>query len=267
MDFSFDVDRLCFDECLIPRDYDDTDDPGSQSPPCFSFDTLIQPLSPLLSPPPAFHPRSDSLPPPELSPLLEFPRLDCKPLLCKVSARAGPEFDFQAACADRSLTFHPTDLGFLPTPWPDRKRTFGDLVNDFFTRKSSASSRFLHKLYNALTIAELDAAYFGLVGVAWVTDRVFKVDKVRFARLLGIKTIDGSLWHKQGNFPSHGFVEVSPADARRNLTPEQLEGVDFDVVRMVTHEANVFTRGVPPDIDERCRWNGRKKDETALSSL
>jgi hypothetical protein len=125
----------------------------------------------------------------------------------------------------------------------------------------------LHKLYNALAITELDPAYFGLVGVAWVTDRVFKVDKVRFAKLLGIRTIDGSLWHKQGNFPSHGFVELSPADARGTLEPEQIQGVDFDIVRLVTHEANAFVRGVPPDIDDGCRWNGRKKDETAMSSV
>jgi hypothetical protein len=63
-------------------------------------------------------------------------------------------------------------------------------------------SRFLHKLVNALKITELDRSNFSLVGVAWVNDNVIKVDKVKFARFLGIKSVDGSLFHKQGNSPS-----------------------------------------------------------------
>jgi hypothetical protein len=88
-----------------------------------------------------------------------------------------------------------------------------------------------------------------------------KVDKVRFARLLGIKTIDGSLFHKQGNFPSHGFLEMAPDEARCLLPSALLEGVDFDRVRLMTHEPGDFFKGCGLEILRKCRWfNGRRKE-------
>jgi hypothetical protein len=259
---------------LIPRDYDDCEyAPCPASPQLFASDTfdLLYPPSPLTPELPSFHPRSDSLPPPQCPPVFPAASLSPQPSFSPRpapaslarSARAACEEgkdDFVSACGDRSLTFEPNDLGFVPVPWPSRKRTFGDLVTNFFTRKSSASSRFLHKLVNALKIVDEDSAHYDLVGVAWVTDTILKVDKVRFARLLGIKTIDGSLFHKQGNFPSHGFVEICPADARKMLSPQELEGVDFDIVRLITHEAGEFSRGNTPDVEDKCRWKGGKKE-------
>jgi hypothetical protein len=138
-------------------------------------------------------------------------------------------------------------------------QTFGELVNEFFSRKSSANSRFLHKLVNALKLTDSNPGLFELVGVAWVTDRIFKVDKVRFARLLGIKAIDGSLFHKQGNFPSHGFVEICPEGGKAMLTAKELEGIDFDVVRLLRHESERFSRGHPPNMDELCKWHGARR--------
>jgi hypothetical protein len=102
---------------------------------------------------------------------------------------------------------------------------------------------------NALEIVVEDPAYFDLVGVAWLTDTVLNVDEVRFARLLAVRTSDGSLFHKQANFPWHGFAEICHADARKMLSPRELEGVDIDVVRLVTHEAGEFCRGRIPDIE------------------
>jgi hypothetical protein len=98
--------------------------------------------------------------------------------------------------------------------------------------------------------------------VAWITDRILKVDKVRFARLLGIRTIEGSLFHKQGNFPSHGFVEIAPEEGRRTLPPELLQDVDFDMVRLMIHGPGDFHRACGPDIMEKCKWfNLRRKDK------
>jgi hypothetical protein len=134
------------------------------------------------------------------------------------------------------------------------------LVQEFFRKKGSSNTRFLHKLFNALRISAVDRSHFNLVGVAWLTDRIIKVHKLAFARLLGIKTIDGSFFHKQGNFPSHGFVEIAPADGRATLSAEQLDGVDFDVVRLFVHEAGDFTRECGPDIQTKCAWvNSRRK--------
>jgi hypothetical protein len=254
-----------FDDSLIPRDYDDA---PYDSEFLFASDTLDLPnvAVPPAPDPWCFHPRSDSLPPPQCAPILvETPRPPDPPFVPFARAVCSPqpqlENDFQSACKDRSLTFKPYELGFLPKPWPQRKRTFGDLVSNFFTRKSSAHTRFLHKLVNALKMVEMDRHYFSLVGVAWVNDRVIKIDKLKFAQLIGVKSVDGSLFHKQGNFPSHGFVEVDFADARRTLRPEDLEGVDGDLVRLVMHESGAFTRGNMPDFDPRCKWNGGKKEE------
>jgi hypothetical protein len=137
--------------------------------------------------------------------------------------------------------------------------TFGDLVRDFFRRKCSAQTRFLHKLFNAIRISEVDCSYFSLVGVQWANDRVIKVDKHRFARLLGIKAIDGSLFHRQGNFPSHGFTEVAPTEAGRLLGPEVLADVDFDSVRLLVHSQGAFEKGCGPEVERLCAWANTRK--------
>jgi hypothetical protein len=169
--------------------------------------------------------------------------------------------EFQCACQNPLLACNPRELGFLPLLWPDRLRTFGDLVENFFRKKTSGDARFLHKLFNAIKLSEFDPSYFRLVGVAWVTDRVLKVDKHRFAALLGIRVIDGSLFHKQGNFPSHGFAEIAPDQARTSLNPEALDGVDFDSVRLFVHESNNFFRGCRLDLLIKCKWINSRKNE------
>jgi hypothetical protein len=60
--------------------------------------------------------------------------------------------------------------------------------------------------------------------------------------LLGIRTIDGLLFHQQGNFPSHGFVEIGQAEARQILSAEDLERVDYERMRLLVHQERVFVR-------------------------
>jgi hypothetical protein len=171
---------------------------------------------------------------------------------------------FKALCDDPTVVFHPRTLGFLPLYWPDGQQTFGDLVSRFFKRKNSSNSRFLHKLFNALIIQELDVRCREVVGVEWATDAVLRVDKLKFAQLIGVKTIDGCLFHRQGNFPSHGFVELSVEQARVLLPPHVLAGVDFDTVRLLRHEPGIFVRGCGPGVAEMCKWRSdRSKDGSA----
>jgi hypothetical protein len=181
----------------------------------------------------------------------------------------GSDTDFQIACGDAKLSFAPDELGFLPRHgWKDSEVTFGKLVESFFRHKGSAHTRFLHKLFNALRISDVDRAYFNLVGVEWVNDRIIRVDKIKFARLLGLRTPDGALFHQQGNFPSHGFVEITPSESKAMLSPEVLRDVDFDRVRLFVHRPGDFFRGCGSEIEKRCRWeNGRraKKDRFDLS--
>jgi hypothetical protein len=156
-------------------------------------------------------------------------------------------------------------LGFIPGRfWQNQDLTFGHLVQDFFQRKNNANSRFSHKLYNALKITLEDPFYIEFIGVEWVTDRVLKIDKHVFARLLGIKIIDGSLFHQQGNFPSHGFVELAEKNALQWVTPEILAGVDFDNVRLLVHQEGIVTRNCTEEDIDKCKWiSARKRNRAA----
>jgi hypothetical protein len=156
---------------------------------------------------------------------------------------------------DESITVNPHRLGFIPKKiWPDTAVRFGDLVTDFFQRKNNGQCRFYHKLYNALRITFVDPDRYLVMGVEWVSQTIFKVDKRIFAQLLGIKAVDGSLFHQQGNFPSHGFLEVDWRQAQESVDPECLAGVDFDDVRLLMHQAGVFVRDATDTDIANCKW-------------
>jgi hypothetical protein len=173
-----------------------------------------------------------------------------------VGSRTAVETDeFGLVCADGLVTFNPVELGFIPeSAWQDRKYTFGELVVTFFQQKSSGHTRFLHKLYNALRIVELDPFYSTFIGLEWVSDRILKVNKRVFGRLLGIRAIDGAFFHQQGNFPSHGFREIGPGEADGNVNAEDLDGVDFDEVRLLTHVSGILRRSSPGPVFLAGKW-------------
>jgi hypothetical protein len=206
-------------------------------------------------------------PTPHHDPNLLLPPLERVPLLAPARSAVAirdflnePDAAFDAVCANPDIALNPVELGFIPAhSWQDERVTFGDIVTNFFKKKTGGTCRFLHKLFNALRIVQCGAVSSQFVGVEWVTDRIIKVDKVAFPRLLGIKIADGSLFHKQGNFPSHGFVEVLPTDARFVLSHEEMKDVDFERVRLVTHTAGQFMRGCGQEMDGRCKWiNSRR---------
>jgi hypothetical protein len=158
-------------------------------------------------------------------------------------------------CLDRTLIFNPRHFGFIPSAlWTTCEVTFGDLVTDFFQRKNNGNCRFVHKLYNALQITRVDALMFPYFGVQWLSNTVMKVDKRAFAQLLGIRSIQGALFHLQGNFPSHGFVEVGQTQALEQLAPEQLQGIDFERVRLVSHQERIFVADATEKTILNCSW-------------
>jgi hypothetical protein len=221
-----------------------------------------------------FHQRYDSqpnrMPPPRVEPdSIPATQPSTAPKTLSFSRRShGPrqisgavDQEFLKLALDPSVTFNPLQLGFIPqSVWTDSKDVkFGDLVTDFFQRKNNANTRFSHKLYNALRITASDPFYFDFIGVDWISDIVLRVDKRIFAQLLGIKTVDGSLFHRQGNFPSHGFVELTSAEAAELLNPADLMGVDFDVIRLLVHEERVFVRDATLEAIENCRWTAARQ--------
>jgi hypothetical protein len=140
-----------------------------------------------------------------------------------------------------NVTLNPAALGFIPVYfWPNKEFQFGDLVCDFFQRKNNVNSRFLHKLYNALRISTLSQTWAELVGVSWAAPFVIRVTKGQFARLLGLKAVDGSLFHQQGNFTTHGFVELNRDQAMMYCGGVDLSTVDFDNVRLLVHQPGIF---------------------------
>jgi hypothetical protein len=162
---------------------------------------------------------------------------------------------FQHATGDPSLVFSPQKLGFLPSNyWLTADASFGDLVTKFFQRKNNANCRFPHKLSNALALVDRTPSLFSLVGVRWVSDRIFLVDKFVLGRILGISAMDGGLFHSQGNFPSHEFVELVGQELEQARSRFGLRDVDQDRIRLLYHKGNMFSKNANEDSVSRCKW-------------
>ncbi|OHT10079.1 hypothetical protein TRFO_20815 [Tritrichomonas foetus] len=157
---------------------------------------------------------------------------------------------FESAIVDKALFLNPKKINFIPASyWSDKEITFGDVVSDFFQRKNNSHCRFIHKLYNAVKLTEYDSKFIPFVGIQWVNEYVLRINRAVFAKLLGIKAIEGSLFHQQGNFPSHGFVELEPADVRK-MFPD----FDFSIDRLLMHHDRIFVRGCNEEEVIFCKW-------------
>jgi hypothetical protein len=105
-----------------------------------------------------------------------------------------------------------------------------------------------------LALVDHNPSLFSLIGVRWVADRIFLVDKFIFGRLLGINAIDGGLFHRQGNFPSHGFAELAGGELEQVSQRLGLTDVDQDRVRLLYHKGNMFSKTADEDSVSRCKW-------------
>jgi hypothetical protein len=52
------------------------------------------------------------------------------------------------------------------------------------------------------------------------------------------------LFHQKGNFPSHAFIKLSERAARETLADADLEGFDYENVRLLTHQPGIFIKDV-----------------------
>ncbi|KAH0788391.1 hypothetical protein GPJ56_007693 [Histomonas meleagridis] len=177
------------------------------------------------------------------------------PSILDVSDSSSNEV-YKAAIENPKMVFFPQTLHFLPTNcWTNSEITFGELITKFFQRKNNSNCRFPHKLYNALVIVECNPSMWFLVGVRWITDTIFKVDKYIFGRLLGITSIDGGLFHCQGNFASHGFVELSYDEVRQMQEKSiNLSDIDMDRLRLMKHKKGTFTKNSKEEEIAKCKW-------------
>jgi hypothetical protein len=150
---------------------------------------------------------------------------------------------FEDACGDLNLEIKPKILKFLPEDaWLSDDIRFGVLVSSFFQKRNFMHCRFAFKLCNALLLTVAIPEIFRFIGVRWVTNDILLVNGPIFAKLLGVKTVDGSLFHLRGNFPSHGFVELAFPDAQQIARENGMEDIDSSTVRLMTHQLGGFTR-------------------------
>ncbi|OHS93286.1 hypothetical protein TRFO_11901 [Tritrichomonas foetus] len=167
-------------------------------------------------------------------------------------------FDFERVATNPMVTINPKKLQFIPADvWQNENISFGVLVATFFRKRNSMHCKFSNKLYNALKISSFFPDFIPIVGIEWVTDSVFRVHRAAFARLLGVRAIEGGLFHQQGNFPSHGFYELSFTESDELSKMYGYGPVDLSQYRFITHSTGLFRRS-STEIDlEKCKWNGK----------
>jgi hypothetical protein len=138
----------------------------------------------------------------------------------------------------------PLDLGFLPrADWTSAHLSLWDLRQMYFTRRNGLARQFEYKLHNALCITAAFPAAYEFVGAVWVCDRLMKISAAAFANLLGIHTVQGGLFHKQGNFSRHGFEHVFKVSSAELAKMPECAEVDDYQVRLYTDRMNRFVRG------------------------
>ena len=171
----------------------------------------------------------------------------CKPI---------EERSFDDVINDNLVTINPFELGFIPKAmWENDYTSFGSVVASFFRKRNSSQTKFTYKLCNALKLSESKPEFIPHVGIEWATDTIIRVHREAFARLLGVKTVEGSLFHQQGNFPSHGFTELSFRESDNLSRALGWGPADLSVVRFVTHATGKFTRSSIERDLKQCKWS------------
>jgi len=151
------------------------------------------------------------------------------------------------------LSLYPKDI------WASGKMTARQIIDQFFKRRSSKKMPFHYKLYNALQITNHNSQLVPLFGAQWVSQNVFKIYRMPFARILGVASINGALFNKQGSLPTHGFVPVNPQTVF-NCDSPLIRDVDNDSVRLFRHHSAFFHMGATEQDLAKCRWKNPRSD-------
>jgi hypothetical protein len=110
----------------------------------------------------------------------------------------------------------------------------------YFTRRNGVSRQFVFKLHNALRITMKFPEAYDFVRAIWVSPSVMKINAQVFAALLGIQTVQGAIFHKQGNFLRCGFTHILRNTAPDFATSHNYD--DVDDVRLHTDRSRKFLR-------------------------
>lgn len=109
---------------------------------------------------------------------------------------------------------YPHKIGMVPYEFfkkygKDQSVSITTIVKEFFRSRMTKYTKFQYKLFDMLRLSLIYPKLGDLLGCSWINDKVFMIEKNAFACALGIRTIEGSLFHKQGNFPCHGFIDCT----------------------------------------------------------
>ena len=162
---------------------------------------------------------------------------------------------FDLCFSNQSFVFEPKKLGLIPEVfWKGDVITFSSLVSNFFRRKNNPKCRFHHKLYNALKLTSTYPNIVPILGVEWISEYIILVHKKEFAKLLGVRTVEGCLFHKQGNFPAYGFVSPSPQDLVPILGENMRRSFDYVNCKLYIHKDKKFHKGCTEKDIEDWKW-------------
>lgn len=155
---------------------------------------------------------------------------------------------------DLQTVIYPSQIGLIPHDfWRKFESiTFQQMVEMYFHKRNSSPYRFTYKLYNALLISEKIPSLLPYIGATWQTNKILKIYKTPFSRLIGTRVADNSLFHKQGNFTTHGFQELTTEEAlAKNIDVRQ---IDFDEIRLLIHLEDKFFRHCGEKVINSCIW-------------
>lgn len=128
-----------------------------------------------------------------------------------------------------------SELKFIPRDeWKSTLFSIEELKKKYFARRNGPARHFNYKLTNALKITRRFPQYYLFIGVIQIRNNLIKVNSTTFGTLLGIRAIQGGLFHKQGNFHRNGFQQVPKKEVDRITLEVDIDDVDDNEVRIYT---------------------------------
>lgn len=155
---------------------------------------------------------------------------------------------FEDVYNDETCVINPTQIHLLPEKyWAQQSPTltFAQIVNSYFKQNRTQNSTFMLKLYNLLLISINYPILEKALGVRWVNDNVIEVSRSGLVNIFNLRenTVDGSMFHRQGNFSTHKFIEVNESNFQQLGFYEypKMPRIQGDT-KFFMHEPHIFTR-------------------------
>ena len=155
---------------------------------------------------------------------------------------------FEDVYNDETCIINPTAIHLLPEKYWSQQPptlTFAQIVNSYFKQNRTQNSTFMLKLYNLLLISINYPILENALGVRWANDNVIEISRSGLVNIFNLRenTVDGSMFHRQGNFPTHKFIEINESNFQQFGFYEypKMPRIQGDT-KFFMHEPHIFTR-------------------------